>query len=167
MVREQLFDHGDADRRARFGQMLGDLFEGQVGPADLLPHRVARGAILESSQEVLLQLGDDVPTELSPTPRFADPIIEPVRELIEVLLTLANRLGIAAQEGGNISDAAMAELRGLDGRIAPAILLRERIVEHSHRVLDLGAVRHERSSVSRSGSSLPQLYDLDGISGSY
>src|SRR4029079_7947028 len=79
----------------------------------------------------------------SARPFLTDSFAEPVREMVEVLLTLMDGLGIAAQEGRDILDAAMPELGGLDGRISPAVLLRERVVEHPHRMLDLGAVRHE------------------------
>ena len=65
---EQLLDHRDADLRARLGQMIGDLFMGQVGPPDLLTHRVARRAILEHSEEVLLQQRDALSTLLRPAP---------------------------------------------------------------------------------------------------
>ena len=65
---EQLLDHRHADRRARLGQVLGDLLIGQVGPADLLPHRVARRAILEHPQEVLLQVRDGAYAPLRPAP---------------------------------------------------------------------------------------------------
>ena len=68
----------------------------------------------------------------------------------EVLLALADGLGIAAQEGGDIIGAPMTEFGGLDGRIPPAVLLRERVVGHPHRMLDLGAVRHGGASVARS-----------------
>jgi len=42
-----------------------------------------------------------------------------------VVLSLADRLGIAPQQGGDRAGAAMIELGGLDGGIPPAILLRE------------------------------------------
>src|SRR4051794_35995551 len=84
---------------------------------------------------------------------FTDPVVEPVGELIEVLPALADRLGIAAQERGDILGAPMAEPGGLEGRIPPAVLLRERVMEHPHRVLDLGAVLHGWASGSRRRSS--------------
>ena len=65
---EELLDHRHADRRARLGQVAGDLLIGQVGPADLLTHRVARRAILEHSEEVLLQEWDGVYALLRPAP---------------------------------------------------------------------------------------------------
>jgi len=65
---EQLLDHGHADLRARLGQVLGDLLVGQVGPADLLPHRVARRAVLEDPQEVLLQVRDGAYAVLASAP---------------------------------------------------------------------------------------------------
>lgn len=58
VVVQQLLDHGHADRRARPGQVAGDLLINQVVPLDLLPHRVARRAVLEHAQEVLLQVRD-------------------------------------------------------------------------------------------------------------
>src|SRR5206468_6533653 len=86
----------------------------------------------------------------SARPFFTDPVVEPVGESIQVLLALADRLGIAAHECGDRRGAPMAEHCGLDGRIPPAVLLRERVMEHPHRVLDLGAGRHGWASVARS-----------------
>src|SRR3954469_24069119 len=48
--------------------MRGDLLIGQVGPADSLPHRVARRAIPEHPQEVLLQVRDGFHAPLRPAP---------------------------------------------------------------------------------------------------
>src|SRR4029450_13968831 len=61
-------------------------------------------------------------------PFFTHPLTELVREVIQVLLTLADGLGIASQEGGDILDTPMPELGGLDGRIPPAVPLRERVM---------------------------------------
>jgi hypothetical protein len=68
MVVEQLLDHRPADLGARLGQVAGDRLIGQVGPENLLPHRVARGMILEGPQEVLLQVRDGAYTRLASAP---------------------------------------------------------------------------------------------------
>jgi len=78
-----------------------------------------------------------------------DAAVEVVGQCGEVLLALPDGLGVAAQEVGDDLGAAVAELGRLDGDVASAVLLRERVVEHPHRALDLGAERHGRRSGAR------------------
>jgi hypothetical protein len=86
-----------------------------------------------------------VPRHRLGPPLFYGPALRVHRGVIQVVLALADGLGVAAQQAGDVRSPPVAELGGLDGRIPPAVLLRERVVEHPHRVLDLGAVCHEGS----------------------
>ena len=59
---------------------------------------------------------------------------------LQLRLPLADRLGVAAEEAGDVLDPAMADLRGLDGRIAPPILLTQGIEQPGHHPLELRRV---------------------------
>ena len=52
-----------------------------------------------------------------------------------------NGLGIAAQEPGNLLDAAVPQFGGFDGGIATLILLAERVVQRPHGMFDFGGIR--------------------------
>ena len=56
-----------------------------------------------------------------------------------------DRLGVAAQQGRDVFDPAVAELGGLDGRVPPTIALVERIEESFHQTLHSGGVAVHRS----------------------
>lgn len=62
---------------------------------------------------------------MSSAPFFTDPLAEIVGEFDPG--PLANGLGITAQQGGDIGRPSVAQLGGLDSRIPPAVLLRERV----------------------------------------
>lgn len=148
---EELLDHRDADRRSRLGQALGDLLWGEIGPADILLHRVAGGMVVEDLPEVGVQLRECFEPSFPP-PFLADPLAQVVRQLSQVFLALAVGLGVAAQEGGDDLGAAVAKFNRLDGGVASAVLFRQRAVEQPHRVFDLGAKSYERRSVTGSWS---------------
>ena len=73
MRAEQLLDHGHAYWCACVLESLGDLRESQIGPSDVVTHRVARSVVPQHMQEVLLQLRDGVEAPLASAPWPSDP----------------------------------------------------------------------------------------------
>src|SRR6266545_369121 len=162
ILAEQLLDHGHADRCAGFFQPLSDLRAGQIGPPDPLTHRVACGVVPQHAQEVLFQPGHRVEAPLASAPwpsdpprerirarGLSDPLRAWVRERGQFVLAVADGLGIAAQDGGDVVGTALSEFGGLEGGIAPSILLRERVVEGLHVAFELGAIFHGQMSMTR------------------
>src|SRR5271157_4683170 len=162
MLAEQLLDHGHAYWCAGVLEPLGDLRVSQIGPSDVVTHRVARGVVPQHMQEVLLPLRDGVEAPLASAPWPSDPpgariralgLSDPLRAGIgqrgQLVLAVADGLGIAAQDGGDGVGAAMSEFGGLEGGRAPSILLGERVVEGLHVAFDLGAVFHGSTSMTR------------------
>ena len=78
-----------------------------------------------------------------PASRFSDALVGSdvlgvlVGELLEVLLAVSDGLGVAAEQGGDIVEAAMAELGRLDGGVAAPVVLAERAVEDLHGAFDI------------------------------
>jgi hypothetical protein len=67
---QQLLDHPLARRRPTLRQPPGNLLPRQVGPLDLLPHRVAGGVITQHLQKVLLQRHAQVDESVASAPFF-------------------------------------------------------------------------------------------------
>ena len=125
ILSEQLLDHGHAYRCAGVLEPLGDLREGQIGRSDVVTHRVARGVVPQHAQEVLLQLRS-IEAPLASAPRPSDPprkriravgLSDPLRmgiwERGQLVLAVADGLGIAVEDGGEVVGAAMTEFGGL------------------------------------------------------
>ena len=79
----------------------------------------------------------------SPAPLSSDALIGSnvlevsVGKLLEIFLAVSDGLGIAAEQGGEIVEAAMPEFGGLDGGVASPVVLAERPVEDLHGEFDI------------------------------
>ena len=62
-------------------------------------------------------------------PLFAHPLAEVIGQVSQVMLSLADGLGVTAEHGGDVFDASVPELGDLDGGVAASVLLGERVVE--------------------------------------
>jgi hypothetical protein len=97
---------------------------------------------METRQEVRSALGD----RLAPAPLSSDALIGSnvlevsVGELLEVLLAASDGLGIAAEQGGDIVEAAMPEFGGLDSGVTSPVVLAERAVEDLHSEFDIRGI---------------------------
>ena len=97
---------------------------------------------MEARHQVRSALGG----RLAPAARSSDSLVGGdvlevlVGELLEVLLAVSDGLGVAAEQGGDIVEAAMPELGRLDGGVAAPVVLAERPVEDLHGVLDIRGI---------------------------
>ena len=63
-----------------------------------------------------------------------------VGESLEILLAVSDGLGVAAEQGGDIVEAAMPELGRLDGGVAAAVVLAKGLVEDPHGEFDIRGI---------------------------
>src|SRR5271156_6034881 len=73
-------------------------------------------------------------------PLFSDATSVQVVRALQLRLPLADCLGVAAEETGNVLNPTVAQLRSLNRRIAPPILLSQGIEQSLHHALDLRPV---------------------------
>ncbi len=63
-----------------------------------------------------------------------------VGEFLEVLLAVSDGLGVAADQGGDLVQAAVPELGRLNGGVVAPVILTERPLEDLHGVLDIRGI---------------------------
>src|SRR5512135_1961358 len=93
-------------------------------------------------------------------PLLAHPVAEVIGQVSQVMLSLADGLGVTAEHGGDVFGASVPELGDFDGGVAASVLLGERVVERAHRLFDLGAIGHGGITTGPALWSIPWLYRL-------
>ena len=91
-------------------------------------------------------------------PLLAHPIAAVIGQVSQVLLSLADGLGVTAEHGGDVLDTSVSELGDLDGSVAASVLLGERFVERAHRLFNFGAVGHGEITTGPDPYSILLLY---------
>ena len=80
------------------------------------------------------------PPPFPTTAGLADPRRGPRGEIVEVALPLVDRLGIDAQDPGDVLDPPVAEFGRLDGGVTSAVILAQGVVEGSHGLLEIAGL---------------------------
>ena len=95
----------------------------------LEPHRVAGGVVLEHLEEVGLDRRVDLDQPLASAPFFRTRPVSRSSSPSSSASPCRMVLGSHPRTRGDVLDPAVAQLRGLDGRIPPTIALLERVEE--------------------------------------
>ncbi|MBI2826224.1 MAG: hypothetical protein HYX69_16205, partial [Planctomycetia bacterium] len=76
-------------------------------------------------------------------------------KLLDVLMPMMNRVGLAAEQLGHVLHAPVPQLLRFDRRITPAILLRKRLIQQLHVPLDARRIRIHHATSNRNSVSPP------------
>ncbi len=137
MLAHQLAHRMPARRRAPLGQTTADLAARQVGPQHAFPHRIARGEFSKNLEEVSLQQRLPCHRRFATPAYFSDSVRCRIVPQCQFHQAPPHSLRIEVEQPRNVVDAAMPQLRCLNPRVAPPILLRQHRVQPLHLEFDL------------------------------